>query len=264
MSDERLALGDRCLADTGAYLARHAEGGGGTEEIDGVRLFAGGHPYPGPFCNGVVRLDPATGMDTLLERSREFFAPRRRGYIVWARDDDTDIIEHCRAAGWHERPPVEGMPIIFLDRPLPPRESDHQVRRVSTEADAETYLRVLAESYGMQDAPAAILHAVFCSPAAVLGEGAAAVLIDIDGATAACGLSVTLGDLACVMWTATSPWARGRGLGPVCLTATTNACFEAGARYIYGQSSQMGVPQWRKLGYDVIGSYHRFLAPPAR
>ena len=264
MTGDLRALADRCLADTVAYLAAHAEGGA-TEERDGLRLFAGGHPYPGPFCNGVVRLDAATDVATLLERARAFFAPRRRGYIIWARHEgDADVVEYCRGVGWHERPPLDGMPIIFRDRPLASASDGLPARVVETEADADAYLGILAESYGMGDAPPEILRAVFCSPAAVLGDDATAVLVEVDGRPAACGMAVHVGDLGCVMWTATSPWARGRGLGPICLTAVTNAVFEQGARAVFGQSSQMGVPRWRKLGFDVIGAYHRFLAPPAR
>lgn len=265
---EVLGLADRCLANTVAHFARHAHGGG-VEDHDGLVLFAGSHPYPGPYCNGAIRLDREVGVDDLLARSREFFAPRRRGFILWARaDTDHDLIERCRAEGWHERPPVEGMPIIRLaredlrvpaDRPVGPG-----IERIRTEADAEAYLQLLAAAYDVGQVPRNILESIFCTPAAILAPETFAVLSRVGGRAVAASMVVTVDNTSCSLYTATAPDVRRSGLGGALMLAKFKAVFESGVDVIYAQSSQMGLRRWLQIGFEEIGHYHRFLAPPQR
>jgi GNAT superfamily N-acetyltransferase len=265
---EALQLADRCLANTVVYFARHA--GGAADDRDGVVLFAGAHPYPGPFTNGAIRLNRDVDVDGVLARARNFFAPRRRGFVLWTRADaDSDLIERCRTQSWHERPPVEGMPIIRIDRAQlrPPADAPPDappVDEVRTEADAQEYLRVLADAYGVGEVPSEILDAIFCSPAAMLGAQSTALVTRVDGRAVAGSMVVTIGGLSCSLYTATVPAARRTGLGTVCLMAALRAVFDAGIEVVYAQSSQMGLKRWLEIGFEEIGHYHRFLVPPQR
>jgi ribosomal protein S18 acetylase RimI-like enzyme len=256
-------LADRALADAALHIASHS-GAGAAQDQGGLVLFAGSHPYPGPYGNGMVRLRRSLAAEHAIARAQEFFAPRHRGFIVWTRTDaDHDLIESCRARGWYERPPADGMPLIACVRDVG-GEIDERIVWARTPAHAREYLSVLAEAYEIPDAPQPMLEAIFLSPAALLAPQAIVALLCHEGRPAA-GATVLLGHgVACLMWTATAPWARGNGFGPTCLRAVTHAAFERGARLAVGQSSQMGLRHWTALGFEVVSTYRRFLAPPPR
>jgi hypothetical protein len=264
MSAELLDTADRGLADTVVHLARHAHGGA-TEERDGLVLFAGAHNYPGAYCNGILRLDRATQPETAVARARAFFVPLRRNFTVWTRvDADQDLIELCQASGWDERPPSEGMPIIVLrSAPGAGPEGTPEATEIVTRDDADAYVTIVADAYGMADAPVSLQRAIFFSPESVLAEDAIGMLVRSEGRPAAGTMVVRRRGVACHMWTGTATWARGRGAGPASARATVNAAFAAGDRLVVAQSSQMGLRHWLAMGYEVIGSYRRFMAPAA-
>ena len=146
MNDPRLTRAHRGLADALIHLARHARGGVAAER-DGLLLFCGEHSYPGPYCNGMLSLGAPAGQ--ALREAREFFAARRRGFVVWTLDGaDAELERLCRASGWTQRPPLEGMPILVCEGPLArQRDGGPAVKRIVTDADADAYLGLVALAY---------------------------------------------------------------------------------------------------------------------
>jgi hypothetical protein len=258
-------LADLNLAGSLRHFAEHAPGGVVCER-DGVLLFAGGHPYPGAYCNGVLRLDVASGPQATLDAAREFFAPRRHGYAVWIRDHaDQDLAREARRQGFFARPPAEGMPGMVLDRrPLdsPTVPAGAAIEPILDIEAARRYLRVVADAYGMDGVPPELVAKLFCEPSSVLRENVSAVLATLDGRPAAGAMAILVGGVAGLYWVATAPWARGRGLGAACATLVTQGGFELGARSTALQASQMGARMWRSLGFVEVTRYRRFLASP--
>jgi hypothetical protein len=264
MTGGRLARADRALADAALHLTRHADGGT-TEERDDLVLFAGAHAYPGPYCNGAVRLDPSLAAEDAVGRARAFFAPRRRSFILWARDGpDEDLIALARARGWFERPPAEGMPLLLRDADVAEHPDDPVPQPIGSAERAARYLEVVADAYGQAEAPESLQEAIFFSAEAALADEAVALLLDLEGRPAAGAMAVVHDEVACVLWVATANWARGHGLGPVCMRAVTRAAFARGATLVVAQSSQQGLPHWLELGFEHAGDYRRFLVPGAR
>jgi hypothetical protein len=224
--------------------------------------FAGTHNYPGPYCNGLVRLDRTGSAAWVLERGREFFRPRRRGFVIWTRTGaDDDLAGLCRASGFHERPPREGMPIVArTNRLAHDAVSDVARTEIDSPEAANDYLAIVADAYGMSEAPVELQQAIFFTPAAVLAPTAVGLLLQAEGRPATGAMAILADGVACVLWVATSHWARGRGLGRAGMWAITEAAFSRGATLVVAQSSQMGLPHWTGLGFDLIGHYHRFLA----
>jgi len=259
MSDMRVSLADRALVNAVVHLAVHA--GGDSQQRDGLVLFAGGHPYPGAFCNGMVRLDRTMPAEEAIARATTFFAPKHRGFVVWTRSEaDDDLADYAQSHGWFERPPEAGMPLVVRDRDIENGGGQRVPEAITTTSQAERYLAVVAAAYGMEGAPPSLLQAIFFTPRSALADGAIAVLLEHEGREAAGAMAVIGDGVACALWAATAPWARGGGLGPVCMRAVTHAAFASGARLVFAQSSQMGLPHWRRLGFERIGTYRRFLA----
>lgn len=264
-ASREIELADLNLAGALRHFAEHSRSGA-VEQRDGVLLFAGGHHYPGAYCNGALRLDRDVEPATLVQTARSFFDPRRRGYAVWIRDHaDADLEAHVSGLGFFQRPPPEGMPGMVLgERPpdLPTLVAGAQLERVSDLETARRYLLVVAEAYGMEGAPPELAAGVFFEPSSALGENVSAVLATLDGRPAAGAMAILAGGAAGLYWVATAPWARGRGLGAACAMLATRAGFELGAQIATLQASQIGARMWRSLGFVEVTRYRRFLAPP--
>jgi GNAT superfamily N-acetyltransferase len=262
MADERLTRAHRGLGDALIHLARHARGGESVE-TDGVLLFAGEHPYPGAYCNGVLPF--AASAETALRQARGFFGKRRRGFVVWTRPGIDDELERqCREANWTERPPPDGMPVLVLAHPLSrARDDEPPTSRIVTETEARSYLGLVAAAYDLGSAPFEMQRAVLFSPEAVTAAGAIGVLAHRQGEPAAGAMAIVRDGVACILWIATAPEARGEGLAGAALRTLVDAVRAEGASLACMQSSQQGLPRWTAMGFEQIGSYRRFLAPPA-
>lgn len=262
-----IELADLSLAGALRHFAEHAPTGA-VEQRGGILLFAGGHRYPGAYCNGALRLDAGVEPATLVQAASSFFAPRRRGYAVWIGDHaDADLEAHVRGLGFFQRPPPEGMPGMVLGEMPPDPQTlpdGALIERVSDLESARRYLLVVAEAYGMAQAPPELAPGLFFEPSSVLSENVIAVLATFDDRPAAGAMAIVVDGVAGLYWVATAPWARGRGLGEACATLATQAGFELGARMAALQASQMGTEMWRSLGFVEVTRYRRFLAPAAR
>lgn len=262
-----IELADLNLADSLRHFAEHSPRGE-ARRADGLILFAGGHNYPGAYCNGVLRLDASARPDAVLAAAEAFFGPKRHGYAVWIRAHaDADLEEEVRSRGYFQRPPPEGMPGMVLSaRPsaAPELPTGASIEPVEGLESARRYLHVVADAYGMGDAPPELAAGLFFEPACALSENAHAVLATVDGRPAAGALAIITDGVAGLYWVATAPWARDRGLGAACATRATLACFERGAELVGLQASQMGTGMWRSLGFEEVTRYRRYLAPAAR
>lgn len=260
----------RVLSDLnlGAYLAHAARRapGGAVAEGDGLVLYAGSHRNPGPYINGLFRLDAGVPPAEALERADAFFAPRKRGYAVWVRDHaDADLEAEVRAAGFWQRPPAEGQPGIAIDRPIPPRQLDGvDIRRVADEQSARDFLHVVGDAWGMAGSPPELVWAQFLHPRALLAPEVGAFVVYVEGSMpAAASMNFVRHETAGLYWVARAQAARGRGLGAAAAIASLNAGFKMGARIAIAQSSMRGTPLWISLGFEVITRYRRYVVRPS-
>jgi hypothetical protein len=261
-----IELADLNLAGALRHFAEHSPSGA-VEEREGVILFAGGHRYPGAYCNGVLRLDSTTDPALVLDLARDFFVPRRRGHAVWIRGHaDADLEHEVRGRGFFQRPPPEGMPgMVLTGRPAktPSPPAAVQIESIEDSGAADEYLRVVAAAYEMESAPAELAAGLLFEPSSALADNARAILARVDGRAAAGAMAILSDGVAGLYWVATAPWARGRGLGAACAWHATAAGFNLGAEMVCLQASQMGTRMWESLGFSEVTRYRRYLAPGA-
>jgi hypothetical protein len=256
-------LSDLNLAAYLHHVNRHAEGGAFVAE-DGLVLFAGAHANPQPYINGLLRIDKTLGPDEALARAQNFFAERDRGYAVWIRDHaDDDLERACQGAGYWQRPPLEGQPAVFIDHvPAAEQTARASVRPIETRAEAIAYLDLIGQVYDMGDSPRELVWAMFLTPEAILADDVAAFVAAQDGRPVAGCMTYVAHGLAGMFWAVRAREAEGRGLGAACAAACVEAGFGLGARVASGQGSARGTPLWVALGWEVLTSYRRYLAPP--
>jgi hypothetical protein len=96
--EELLDLGHRNMA---AYYRESAMWGrtGAALEEGGVLCYASSTRFPA-MMNGVIRTDARTSAAEVIQRARDFFSARNRGFTIWARTDfDDDIAAAAEAMG---------------------------------------------------------------------------------------------------------------------------------------------------------------------
>ncbi len=261
---EAMARSNANLVTYLRHLAASAPDGS-FRQGDGVLTFAGGHPYPGTYTNGVIRDGAGAPAADVLARAREFFRPLRRGYAVWICDEaDADLEEHCRAAGMFQRPPIEGNPAIWYAGPPlgAPELPNIEIRRVENDESRAEYLRVVLASYGMEGLPPELAERVIFSRASLDDPRIVAFAAYRDGvALGGCMVFVADG-VGGMQWGATLAAARGLGIGKTLFRRCVDAALAMGAVGLSGQASQMGLPLWQAVGFEVIGHYRRYLAKP--
>lgn len=276
LSHERLCeLADLTLADFVRHLTLAGESGE-VEDDDGVLLFAGAHPQPNPYRNGVIRLDAAVPAAETLERAARFFAKHRRGFALWAsehQDDDLRDEAESRALGT-----LETLPELVLDR-LPeelPLPAGIEIRQALDEQTRRDYVDVVAQAWGMSGMPHEIASRVFFSPASIDAANVSAFVAylagtPVSGAMTLLSHGVALGCQAATVRRLPAPLPRSdrparerRGLADTCLSAALRHSFEElGADLSLCQTSSLGAPVWRRLGYTPFTSYRRYFVAPA-
>jgi ribosomal protein S18 acetylase RimI-like enzyme len=223
---------------------------------------AGRSPHP-VISNAAFRVDDELDPGKLVERARIFFAPRRRGFALWARDgvaEDRALIEAAEAAGLKE---VYAMPEMVLDRraeeqPLP---AGVELRRVASAGDAADYWRVATGAYADIGFPPEIF-AYYENHDGLAASNAAAFVADLDGRPAAIAMTVVSHGVAGIYCVGTADDARGRGLGWTVTATAVNAGFDLGAEIASLQASPMGEPLYRRMGFETIFDYKLLLNPP--
>ncbi len=223
---------------------------------------AGRSPHP-VISNAAFRVDDELDPGELLERAQDFFAPRERGFAVWARDGaaaDRDLIDAAKAAGLKE---VYAMPEMVLDRRAEahPPPAGVQLRRVESASDAADYWRVATGAYASIGFPPEIF-AFYENHDGLSAGNAAAFIADLDGRPAGIAMTIVSYGVAGIYWVGTSDDARGRGLGWTVTATAVNAGFDMGAEIASLQASPMGESLYLRMGFETIFSYQLLMSTP--
>ena len=230
-------------------------------EEGGVLLIAGANAVLIAFRNCVARIDARVPAPEVLERAREFFARRGRGFLVLLGERrDADLDQALIAAGLSHTGDV---PCMLIDAPLaaPAIPAGIRVARFTEERHVHDAVQVVAEAYEALKLPAQETRVFFGRPSALLSprvEGFVAYREDRPLATA---LTIFSGAGAGVYWVGTAAEARRAGFAELCTRLATNAGFARGAKVVTLQASPFGEPLYRKLGYRSYDRLRRYRHP---
>ena len=170
-ASDLLLLADLSLAEFLRHLARF---GGAILEEDGLLLFAGAHPQPNPYRNGVLRLDKRLSPDEVLRRADRFFSPRRSGYVLWTREHhDLDLEALARESRLVE---LDRLPELVLGQ-LPAQVAPPagvELRHAVDRRTRRDYLTAVANAWGTGAMPLELAARVFFDPRSVDAPNVAA------------------------------------------------------------------------------------------
>jgi GNAT superfamily N-acetyltransferase len=193
--------------------------------------------------NSVVYADPAALTDAVLdELQARYDEAGVRAWTVWTRPEDTAVAERLAARG-HT---LDGQPLLMVG------ELDAMDLQPRSDLDWE-------------DAPSwALLGALNDRAYGMAGdferlggrmrdERTVPWVARVDGAPAGCAGVLVQDGNAEVWMVAVTPAARGRGLSAEILRHALSAARAQGAATTSLESSAMGEPTYRRLGYRGLG-----------
>lgn len=229
----------------------------GAEIVRGEGWLFGAGRFSHPvISNAAFRADDNLDPGEFLDRARQFFNPRKRGFSVWARPDleqDRELIRTAEAAGLEA---VYEMPEMVLDRPAEETEPPigAEMRRVTSAEDAAGFWQVAAAAYISNGFPPETFS-YYEDYAGLWANNVVAFLVRIDGDPAAIAMTIVTGDVAGIYWVGTTEQARGRGLARALTATAVGAGFERGAEIASLQASPMGEPIYKRMGFKTIFKY---------
>ena len=160
------------------------------------------------------------------------------------------VEEAARVIGFQAAVRIPGMAVTpeeLRDPPLP----EVEVLKVETADGLAQSLAVGAAGFGI---PADLAASNYSLEVAAL-DGLEYYLARADGRDVATAAGFTTGDSVAIFSVATTPEHRGRGYGSAVTLQAVQDGFAAGARFAVLQSSQMGEPVYRRLGFRELETY---------
>jgi ribosomal protein S18 acetylase RimI-like enzyme len=254
VDDERLIeLVDANLIAFARHMATSIPAGT-LEEREHVLLIAGDDPTP-VIVNSAFATGRSADPGSILPVAAAFYGRLGHGYGLWTRAHADAALEALLpAAGFT----LEiDLPVMVLEaRPAQvPAPAGAQVRRVVDEAAVEDFRIADREGFGEDDPGRAAVDSAFRDPGSLLHPAVAGYVAYVDSVPAAAAMSFTAGDITRVGWVGTVPAFRRRGLGAAVTRAAMLAGFDAGASLAALESSPVGVPLYRSLGFRTITNY---------
>ncbi|MFF1819255.1 GNAT family N-acetyltransferase [Kribbella sp. NPDC058245] len=241
-----------------AAALRHFAANATVAENAAVLLVAAATPFVGAFHNAGLRLDPGADANAVVQEVLSFSLQHSRELILWASTRrDKDLIRAAVASGLHLRSTAVGMATYEPPGPFVV-PCGAELERVADSAGAAGFAAVHESLIG--DA-AAVAH--FASPAVLLAPEVAAFVVRAGGRPVACAMTVLSGSEAGVYWVATRADARRLGYAELVTRAAVRAGFEYGAHVVLLQSTDQGLPLYRKLGFALFTIYARYLTRTA-
>jgi ribosomal protein S18 acetylase RimI-like enzyme len=227
---------------------------GGLEERRDVLLGAGDDPTR-DIVNSAIAIGSGTDAASILPAAAAFFGRRGHVYHVWTRGHADAALEAIL--------PTAGftldvdLPVMVLEeRPARvPTPRGVTLRQVADGAGVEDFRIADRASFADGDRERAAVDSAFRDPASLLDPAVAAFVAYVDGVPAAAAMSFTAVRVARIGWVGTVPAFRRRGLGAAVTRAAALVGFDRGARIAALESTPMGVPLYRSLGFRTITTY---------
>lgn len=238
-----LGAADRNFIGSYLKLVEHSPGGE-TREFGSVTAFATGLPI-GIF-NGCIVAGAAASDD--LDAALAWIAGLDVPHRLWIHEELTGRL--ARVARRHGMVPESWLMPQMVLRPVPDTPSSAPAVTVRAVSDAPQLdeFRGIFVADGMSDGVARRLF----SASFAADPDVQLVVASLDGRPVGTSLALRTGDVSGVYAVGTLPDARRRGVG----TAATWAAIAAGSTWgcdaIVLQSSEMGLPMYRAMGFRTV------------
>jgi ribosomal protein S18 acetylase RimI-like enzyme len=158
--------------------------------------------------------------------------------------------EAARALGLTAEEAEPGMAVATGDL-VAPEVPDLEVLRISTPDGLAQALAVAVAGF---EVPVEMLAPLYGLDVKAV-EGMSVYLGHVEGRDVSTSVGLTQGETVGIFNVATPPEHRGRGYGAALTAAAAQEGFDAGADLAWLQSSQLGLPVYRRLGFREVETY---------
>jgi GNAT superfamily N-acetyltransferase len=224
--------------------------GGDFRRFGTVVAFLGNLPLP--FANGCLVLESTSSRD--LEEAINWVLTGKVPFQVRVDTNVLDSVADVIAARGFERDP-EDMPAMVLN-PIPeiPAVAPGLSAVTVTSATYRVFLDLLVAS----GIPSEFAAQIF--PKRLIGSPNAEYFVaSLDGRPVGISVAVRTGDSGGIYSVATLEDARRRGVGTSVTWAAVGAIRDWGCQAAVLQSSTMGYPVYRSMGFEEVVRYARFI-----
>lgn len=240
---------DRNFIGSYEKLAEHQEAGS-VQRFGSVTAFVSGLPIS--FLNGGIVPGAATAAD--LEAAVEWLDERGYPYEIWIGEAFADEHGSALTANGFARS-AWPIPTMILRPPAepPPPAVGVSVRAVEDAAALEEHIAMQVEQGFPEEAARRMYSAPF------VGDPDVRIFTThLDGRAVGSSIAIRTGAVSGVYSVGTLPAARRRGVGTAATWAAVGAGAGWGATMVALQSSEMGYPVYRGMGFEVLNRYALF------
>lgn len=205
---------------------------------------------PIPQFNAVWPLDDTAAAEALPEAIAEIESLGISPGVLYRDGRAPACAETARVLGLTAEE-VEPAMAVSADDLAAVEVPELQLVRVATPDGLAQALAVAVAGFGI---PAEILAPLYGLELDTF-EGMAVYLGRVDGRDVSTSVGFRLGDTVGIFNVATPPEHRGRGYGAALTAAAAREGFAAGADLAWLQSSPLGLPVYRRLGFREVETY---------
>lgn len=205
--------------------------------------------FPVRDLNGMWVDGDAAAAD--IERARAEAQELGTPFNIMVREGRSPAVERAAVElGFQPTVRIPGMAVTSAELQQPD-VPDVELLRVETADGLAEALAVGAAGFGI---PAELVASVYALEVAEL-EGLAYYLARADGRDVATAIGYTVGDGVAIFSVATPPEHRGKGYGGAVTAQAVRDGFDSGAAFAVLQSSSMGEPVYKRLGFREVDRY---------
>lgn len=225
-------------------------------EKDGLLVTASGLPIA--FLNLAFVTRRLGNPAALIGEACAYYDRRGLPFVLRIRDGVSPECERAaQAAGLPYTDTMPGMVLSPMPDPAPPAPNTLEIHRVQDEAELRGYAVVLAAGFDMPIE----MGREFASPAMLEQPGTELYLGYVEGEPVATSGLVCSDGVAGVVNVATLESYRRRGFGEALTWRAVEGGAAMGCDMANLQASQMGMPVYLKMGFQVVAGYKTFLRP---
>jgi ribosomal protein S18 acetylase RimI-like enzyme len=222
-----------------------AEGSGGTVWAESGVVAAIMPRVPGrSVFNSVFYEDGGRLIDSLERIAAAYDEAGVRAWTVWVPESDTEVAAALEAAGHRNDAQPRAMAMATADLRQPEVDPSFDLR---DELDMSEVGRLNEIAYGW--APGTFDVFAEAQVANTYGH-----LADLNGKTVGCVVCWDEHDDAQIIWVATLPEARGRGIATALMARAVEAAARRGRLTTTLVATALGAPVYSKIGYRDYGA----------
>jgi GNAT superfamily N-acetyltransferase len=217
-----------------------------------------GTSIPSELGNILFVMRPPDDAKDLLARARDFFSGAKPWRVI-GNTQSRDALAAAIGASMKPKPGSPGMLLESIPEP-PPSSASLRIERVSNPTQLSEFLKVVSKA---ERVPMFVLKRLF--PHTPAETDPVFFFVGYEGEEpAASAVTVVKDGIAVIYTVGVRPRSRRRGYGQAITWAAIQAGRERGCDSSYLQASEMGLPVYKRMGFQVVSEYPEWHANVSR